>query len=190
MTYSVAVFVQATKSSRQNGKTYVSYLVRESFRLPSGPRSRTVCNITDLPPDTRDLIAASLRGQVFLPAGQVQLEAALDYGGLAVLNDGWSRFRLGELFAGIRSARQRGLLQATIYGRLLFPCAKLSLAQKAQGTWLAQACGLAAKESFNEDDIYSAMGIGADEIRKRRSEGEESGRQHETIDEPVHASPW
>ena len=151
------MFVQATKSSRQNGKTYVSYLVRESFRLPSGPRSRTVCNITDLPPATRDLIAASLKGQVLLPAGQVQLEAALDYGGLAVLNDGWSRFRLGELLAGIGSARQRGLLQATIYSRLLFPCAKLSLAQKAQGTWLAQACGLEAQESFNEDDIYTAM---------------------------------
>src|ERR1035438_9407756 len=74
-----------------------------------------------------------------------------------VLNDGWSRFRLGELFAGIGSARQRGLLQTTIYSRRLFPCAKLSLAQKAQGTWLAQACGLAAQESFNEDDIYSAM---------------------------------
>jgi hypothetical protein len=151
------VFVQTTQSSRQNGKTYVSYLVRESFRTASGPRSRTVCNITDLPPDTRDLIAASLKGQSFLPAEAVQLEHALDYGGLAVLNDAWSRFRLAELFAPIGSARQRGLLQATLYSRLLFPCAKLSLAQKAQGTWLAQACGLAAKESFNEDDIYTAM---------------------------------
>jgi hypothetical protein len=151
------VFVQATKSARQNGKTYVSYLVRESFRTPSGPRSRTVCNITDLPPDTRDLIAASLKGQIFLPAEQVQLAEALDYGGLAVLNEGWSRFGLGELFADLGSARQRGLLQATIYSRLLFPCAKLSLAQKAQGTWLAQACGLEAAESFNEDDIYTAM---------------------------------
>ena len=56
--------------------------------------------------------------------------AALDYGGLAVLNDAWSRFGLEELFAGIGSARQRGLLQAIIYSRLLFPCAKLSLAQK------------------------------------------------------------
>jgi len=151
------VFVQATKSSRQNGKTYVSYLVRESFRTASGPRSRTICNITDLPSDTRDLIAASLKGQSFLPAEQVHLEEALDYGGLAVLNDAWSRFRLAALFADIGSSRQRGLLQATIYSRLLFPCAKLSLAQKAQGTWLAQACGLEPTESFNEDDIYSAM---------------------------------
>ena len=151
------MFVQATTSSRQNGKTYISYLVRESFRTPKGPRSRTLCNITDLPVHTRDLLVASLQGQEFLPAEQVQLHEALDYGGLGVLNDAWSRFRLGELFTGIGSPRQRGLLQAVIYSRLLFPCAKLSLAQKAEGTWLAQACGLEANESFDEDDLYPAM---------------------------------
>jgi transposase len=151
------VFVQTTTSSRKNGKTYVSYLVRESFRTPQGPRSRTVCNITELPAHTRGLIASSLKGQDFLPAGEVQLHQALDYGGLAVLNDAWSRFGLDGLFAGVGSPRQRRLLQAVIYGRLLFPCAKLSLAQKAQGTWLAQACGLDSDESFDEDDIYNAM---------------------------------
>ena len=151
------MFVQATTSSRKNGKTYVSYLVRESFRTPNGPRSRTVCNITELPAHTRDIVVASLKGQDFLPADQVQLHEALDYGGLAVLNDAWSRFDLAEIFANIGSARQRGLLQAILYSRLLFPCAKLSLAQKAHGTWLAQACGLDPKESFNEDDLYTAM---------------------------------
>ena len=151
------MFVQATKSTRQDGKTYVSYLVRESFRTPKGPRSRTVCNITNLPPATRDLIAASLKGQEVLPTGPLQLETALDYGGLAVLKDAWYRFRLDELLAGIGSARQRGLLQAMVFSRLLFPCAKLSLAQQAQGTWLPQACGLAADESFAEDDLYAAM---------------------------------
>lgn len=151
------MFVQTTTSSRKNGKTYVSYLVRESFRTPEGPRSRTICNITDLPAPTRDLIVASLQGENFLPTDQVQLHEALDYGGLAVLNDAWSRFRLGELFAGIGSPRQRGLLQALIYSRLLFPCAKLSLAQRAAGTWLAQACGLEPEESFDEDDLYAAM---------------------------------
>lgn len=151
------MFIQATTSARKNGKTYVSYLVRESFRTPTGPRSRTVCNITDLPAHTRDIIAASLKGQDLLPADQVQLHEALDYGGLAVLNDAWSRFGLDEIFANIGSARQRGLLQAIIYSRLLFPCAKLSLAHQAQGTWLAQACGLEPAESFNEDDIYTAM---------------------------------
>lgn len=151
------MFVQTTTSARKGGKTYVSYLVRESFRTPEGPRSRTICNITDLPEATRQLVAASLKGQDFLPTAEVQLHAALDYGGLAVLNDAWVRFRLEELFTDIGSRRQRGLLRALIYSRLLFPCAKLSLAQRAQGTWLAQACGLEATESFNEDDLYAAM---------------------------------
>ena len=151
------MFVQITTSARQNGKTYVSYLVRESFRTPKGPRSRTVCNITDLPPHTRDLIAASLKGQNFLPAEEVQLEQALDYGGLVVLNEAWTRYRLATLFEGLGTPRQRGLLQAVIYSRLLFPCPKLFLAQQARGTWLAQACGLDPAESFNEDDIYTAM---------------------------------
>ena len=151
------MFVQATTSARPNGKTYVSYLVRESFRTPQGPRSRTLCNITDLPVPTRELIVASLRGRDFLPADEVHLSEALDYGGLAVLNDAWARFGLGDLFADLGSPRQRALLRAVIYSRLLFPCAKLSLAQQAEGTWLAQACGLEADESFNEDDIYTAM---------------------------------
>jgi hypothetical protein len=151
------VFVQITKSARQNGKTYLSYLVRESFRTPSGPRSRTVCNISELPPVTRDLIAASLKGQDLVATEQCQLDQAVDYGGLAVLNDAWSRFRLDELFDGLGTVRQRRLLKAVIFSRLLFPCAKLSLAQKAQGTWLAAACGLDADEAFDEDEIYYAM---------------------------------
>ena len=53
------MFVQTTSSSRKNGKTYLSFLVRESFRTADGPRSRTVCNITDLPAHTRQLIAVT-----------------------------------------------------------------------------------------------------------------------------------
>jgi len=151
------VFVQTTTSKRQSGKTYTSHLVRESFRTPEGPRSRTVCNITDLPPHTRQLIAASLKGQSFVPTQDVQLHQALDYGGLAVLNQAWRRFDLDRVLAPMGSARQRKLLKAMIYGRLLFPSAKLSLKLQAQGTWLAAACGLAADEAFDEDDLYEAM---------------------------------
>jgi hypothetical protein len=151
------VFVQTTTSKRHGGKSYVSYLVRESFRTPDGPRSRTVCNITDLPPHTRQLIAASLKGQSFLPAQSVQLHQALDYGGLAVLNHTWQRFELDRLLADMGSPRQRKLLKAMIYARLLFPCAKLSVQLQAQGTWLAAACQLAPDEAFDEDDLYEAM---------------------------------
>ena len=151
------MFVQTTTSKRKGGKTYVSYLVRESFRTAEGPRSRTVCNITDLPAHTRDLIAASLKGQSFVPTHAVQLHEALDYGGLAVLNPTWQRFEMDRLLAAMGSSRQQKLLKAMIYARLLFPCAKLSLKVQAQGTWLSEACGLEPDESFDEDDLYEAM---------------------------------
>lgn len=148
--------MQETKSGRGK-KKYVSYLVRESFRTPQGPRSRTICNITGLPPAVRDLIAGALRGQTMAPVEQLSLNSALSYGGLAVLRDAWARFGLASVLEGIPGRRERQLIQAMIFGRLLFPCAKLALAQQAEGTLLAQACGLPADETFDEDDLYAAM---------------------------------
>ncbi len=150
------VFVQATKSTRGN-KVYVTYLVRESFRTAKGPRSRTVCNISELPASLRQLISDSLSGKRLVAEDGIQLQNALDFGGLAVLVEAWQQLGLDLLFAGIGNLRQRSLLQALIFSRLLFPCAKLALAQRASGTLLAQACGLPADESFDEDELYDAM---------------------------------
>ena len=150
------MFVQATQSGRGK-KKYVSYLVRESFRTPAGPRSRTICNITGLPPAVREIITGALRGQILVPVEQLALNQALNYGGLAVLRDAWARFGLESVLAGVPGLRERQLIQAMIFGRLLFPCAKLALAQQAEGTLLAQACGLPADETFDEDDLYAAM---------------------------------
>src|SRR6476660_748885 len=151
------MFVQATKSKRHN-KTYVSYLVRESFRTSQGPRSRTVSNISALPPEVRDLVAAALSGKTCVALEQIELSSALDYGGLAVLRDAWERFAMEKLFADVPQARQCRLLQAMIFGRILFPCAKLALVEEARGTLLAATCGLCQQsETFDEDDLYEAM---------------------------------
>jgi hypothetical protein len=151
------MFVQATKSKR-GPKTYVSYLVREAFRTPQGPRSRTVCNITALPAEVRDLIAAALAGKPCAPLDNLELSEALNYGGLAVLRDAWQRFGLDQVLATIPDARPRALLQAMIFSRVLCPCSKLALAEQAQGTLLAAACGLEqATERFDQDELYEAM---------------------------------
>ena len=45
-----------------------------------------------------------------------------------------------------------------VFGRILFPSAKLALVDHARGTLLAAACGLdQAREDFDEDDLYAAM---------------------------------
>jgi len=151
------MFLQRT-TSRRKKKTYVSWLVRESFRTAQGPRSRTVCNLSGLPEAVRELVGQALQGRPMAPVDELEISSALDFGGLAVLRDGWDRLGLEAFLADIPSARQRGLLQAMIFARLLFPCAKLALAEQARGTLLAAACGLNQKtESFNEDDLCEAM---------------------------------
>ena len=152
------MFVQATKSTR-NGKTYVTHQVRESFRTPKGPRSRTICNISNLPKEVRELIAARLRGEPVVPMHDLKLANAQDYGGLAVLVDAWRRFGLDRFLSSLGTPRQQGLLKAMILGRILFPSAKLALAEQAEGTALAQACGLPAAEAFDEDELYEAMDL-------------------------------
>ena len=151
------MFVQVTQCKRRSS-TYLTYLVRESFRTPQGPRSRTVCNITALPPQTRDLIAQSLQGQSFVSAESLQLPEAWSFGGIAVLDQAWRNFGLAGLFDFVAEARTAGLLKAMVLGRVLFPSAKLALVDHARGTLLAAACGLDQdKEDFDEDDLYAAM---------------------------------
>ena len=151
------MFVQVTQCKRRSS-TYLTYLVRESFRTPQGPRSRTVCNITALPPQTRDLIAQSLQGQSFVSAQSLQLPQAWSFGGIAVLDQAWRDFGLAGLFDFVVEARTAGLLKAMVLGRVLFPSAKLALVDQARGTLLAAACGLDQdKEDFDEDDLYAAM---------------------------------
>lgn len=151
------MFVQATKCKHGN-TTYLTYLVRESFRTPEGPRSRTICNITALPPETRELIEQSLRGRSFVAAESLQLAEVWSFGGLVLLHQGWEELGLSRIFDFIADARMTGLLKAMILGRILFPSAKLALVDHARGTLLAAACGLdQASEDFDEDALYAAM---------------------------------
>lgn len=151
------MFVQATQCKRGN-RTYLTYLIRESFRTAKGPRSRTLCNITALPAPTRELISQSLRGQSFVATESLQLAQAWSFGGLAVLHQAWEEFGLNTIFDFAADARRAGLLKAMTLGRILFPGAKLALVDEARGTLLAASCGLdQATEDFDQDDLYAAM---------------------------------
>ena len=64
--YDVArMFMQKT-SCKRGKAAYFTFLVRQSFRIPEGPRSRTVCNVTKLPPHIRELIAQCFSSGVSL----------------------------------------------------------------------------------------------------------------------------
>ena len=147
------------KTICKHGKaTYGSFLVRQSFRTPQGPRSRTICNVTHLPPPIRELIAQALQGKELVDLETLELSEAQSFGGLAVLRKAWDDWGLDNVVATMATPRQAGLIKAMIFGRILFPSAKLALADHARGTLLAAACGLSqAHETFDEDDLYAAM---------------------------------
>ena len=143
--------------SRQKGKVYKSYFIRESYRTEKGPRARTICNVTALPEEVRELIRLGLQGKKVVEVGELGLEEQSDFGGLAVLREAWERWGLEVVLASVEDPKKRKLLQALIFGRILFPCSKLSLKEEARGTLLAQACSLEKSEGFEEEDLYRAM---------------------------------
>src|SRR5260370_24836822 len=142
MCFNVArMFVQVTKC-KHGSVTYFTYLVRESFRTPKGPRSRTICNITALPPETRELISQSLQGRSFVAAESLQLSEAWNCGGLMVLHQAWEEFGLSTIFDFVAEVRLAGRLKAMTLGVFLFPSAKLALAHNLRGPLLPRPCGL------------------------------------------------
>lgn len=151
------MFVQTSKTTI-NGRTYECKTVRESYRTDKGPRSRMVCNISKLPAHVQDAICAFLKnpGCRLVPADSLGLHDALGFGGVAVLEDAWRRYRLDDVLTGVGDAADRGRLKAMVFSRLLFPCSKLSLKTRSADSALAAACGLEQCD-LDEDRLYEAM---------------------------------
>jgi hypothetical protein len=151
------MFVQTSRTTI-NGKVYECKTVRESYRGPNGPRSRTVCNISKLPAHVQDAIAALLKNPDarLVPSDSLGLHDALGFGGVAVLEDAWKRFHLDDALAGIDDTLDRGRIKAMIFARLLFPGSKLSLKTRSADSALAAACGL-EQGDLDEDRLYEAM---------------------------------
>ena len=74
MTASTAVHV-TTQRRHYTGKdgrerVYETHLLRRSWREGGKVRNETVANLSKLPPETIELIRASLAGERFVPAGR------------------------------------------------------------------------------------------------------------------------
>jgi hypothetical protein len=150
------VFLQETKTKR-GGKTYISYLVRESFRTANGPRGRTICNLTHLPKEVRELVAQALRGQALVPLERLEVNNIHSFGGCVVLDDASRRYALPDLLAPL-SPRSSSLVRAMIFGGLLNAPSVAPFYVEARTARLAMFCGLDAdKEKFDAVDLTAAL---------------------------------
>src|SRR5262249_21717633 len=104
------------------GRTYVSYLLRQSYREGGKVKHRTLGNLSHLPERLIDLVRRSLQGETFLTSDKVvRTLASKPHGHVEAILTCCRKLGLEELLAA-KPSRQRSLVLALIAQRLLFPC--------------------------------------------------------------------
>src|SRR5262249_31708626 len=107
---------------KHGGRTYVSHLLRQSYRQDGQGKHRTLANLSHLPQRLIDLVRRSLQGEVFLASAEAL--CTLDskpHGHVEAILTTCRQLELEGLL-GSRASRQRSLVLALIVQRLLFPC--------------------------------------------------------------------
>jgi transposase len=122
---------------KHGGRTYVSHLLRQSYRQDGKVKHRTLANLSHLPEHVIDLVRRSLQGAVFLATDEaVRTLASKPHGHVEAILTTFDRLGLEGLL-GSRPSRQRSLVLALVAQRLLFPCSKLASLRYWQNTTLA-----------------------------------------------------
>lgn len=139
---------------RYHGKTYVTTLLRTSFRQDGKVKHRTLANLSHLSEHLVDILRRSLQGQTFVAADEViQTRQTLPHGHVQAVLGVIRKLGVDTLIASTAS-RQRDLVVALIAERLLFPCSKLAVTRQWHSSTLAEELGVA---DANEDELYQAM---------------------------------
>jgi len=151
------VHVASIKATRK-GKTYVTHLLRRTYREDGKVKHQTLGNLSHLPPLVIELIKGSLLGQIYVPISEaVKVVRSLPHGHVAAVLGTARKLGMPQLLAA-RASRQRDVAMAMIVSRVLFPSSKLAtyraLAEETQLTTLGEALKLGEIE---ERELYQAM---------------------------------
>lgn len=139
---------------KHGGRTYVSYLLRQSYRHDGKVKHRTLANLSHLPEHLLDLVRRSLQGETFLSSGEaVRTIATLPHGHVEAILTCCAKLDLEGLLAS-KPSRQRSLVLALIVQRLLFPCSKLASLRYWHSTTLADELGVQDAQST---ELYQAL---------------------------------
>lgn len=139
---------------KHGGRTYVSHLLRQSYREDGKVKHRTLANLSHLPARLLELIRRSLQGEVLLtPEESVCTLDSKPHGHVEAILTTCRQLDMEGLL-GSRASRQRSLILALLVQRLLFPCSKLASLRYWQSTTLADELELGAT---NTTELYQAL---------------------------------
>jgi transposase len=147
--------IHVAKITREHGgKTYVSYLLRRSYRQDGKVKHLTLGNLSHLPERLIDIIRRSLQGEVFVTGGEAfRTVATKPHGHVEAVLAAFRKLDLENLLA-TEPSRQRSLILALIAQRILFPCSKLATTRNWHDTTLAEELAVGDADC---KELYAAM---------------------------------
>lgn len=152
------MFVAEVISKGKRGKSYTSILLRESYRVGSAVKSRTLAVLTHLPAHVLQAVrraitqpADSLSQVADTSNGSLRLRQAESFGALWAVDQVAQRLGIKKALGVTREAE---LSYWQVLARVLRPRTSL-LAMVRLATTCAAAALLGWQRAFNEDDLYA-----------------------------------
>ena len=149
MTASSSMHVAVIRS-HQNGKTYTSVLLRQSYRDHNNRvQKQTLANLSHLPPHTIPLLRGALAGKQYAEVGDVLGDPVRfrHHGAVQAVQTAMNAIGIPRLVARERCP-ERDLVLAMVAGRILRPNSKLATNRWWRNTSLPQEFAIA-------DDLYA-----------------------------------
>ncbi len=130
-------------------------LLRESYREKGKVKSRTLANLSSLPPQSIDILRRSLKGEnlVSTDAFEIVEDGSPAHGHVDAVMTAMRRLDFSRLICSRRS-RQRDLIVAMVASRILKPKSKLATTLWWADTTLPEILDVS---DADEDDLYDAM---------------------------------
>lgn len=131
-----------------------AFLLRESYREGGKVKSRTLANLSKLPPEAIEALRRVLKGETLVPAHEVfSIVASYHHGHVEAVLLAMKKLGFARLLAS-RPSRERDLVQAMVVAQILRPDSKLAFTRWWHTTSLPSSLRVA---DASEDDLYNAM---------------------------------
>jgi transposase len=129
-------------------------LLREGYREGGKVKTRTLANLSKLPPDALDAVRRVLKGETLVNADNAfEAIASLQHGHVQAVLEAMRQLGFAPLIAS-RPSRPRDLVVAMVVARILEPHSKLATTRWWHLTTLPARLGVA---DADEDDLYTAL---------------------------------
>ena len=149
-----AIIVSMYIATIPNRNSPPAILLREGYREDGKVKTRTLANLSKLPPEALAALRQVLKGDKLVKAGDAfEAIASPHHGHVQAVWVAMQRLGFANLIAS-RPSRQRDLVVAMVAARILEPDSKLATTRWWHTTTLPAMLGVA---DADEDDLYAAM---------------------------------